>query len=201
MRDPQHDQDVVALLPARKGHFRLESEHHGSLWLDLELLCFRPAVVQALADRLSTAVAAHAPEIVCGPLVEGAFVALMVAAQLDVPFTYSAPSTPHEAKGLFPVRYVVPRGLRPHLEGRRVAVVNDVINAGSAVRGTIADLLECGASPVAIGTLAVLGASADRLAADAGVALETLVRVPNDIWTPSECPLCANGIPLTDLLA
>lgn len=201
MRDSQHDQDVLALLPARKGHFRLESEHHGSLWLDLELLCFRPAVVQSLADRLATALAAHAPEIVCGPLVEGAFVALMVAAKLDVPFTYSAPTTPREAAGLFPVRYVVPGALRSHLKGRRVAVVNDVINAGSAVGGTIADLRACRAEPVAIATLAVLGESADRLAADCGVALETLVRVPNDIWTPSECPLCAQGTPLTDLLA
>jgi orotate phosphoribosyltransferase len=201
MRSSKHHEDVLALLPARTGHFRLESEHHGSLWLDLELLCHRPDVVQPLGERLATALSAHRPEIVCGPLVEGAFVALLVAAKLKVPFAYSAPSVQREATGLFPVRYVVPRGLRPHLEGRRVAVVNDVINAGSAVRGTIADLLECGARLVAIGTLAVLGDSADRIAADSAVALETLGRVANEIWPPSECPLCAKGIPLTDLLA
>ena len=31
--------DLIDLIPARGGHFLLESGHHGELWLDLELLC------------------------------------------------------------------------------------------------------------------------------------------------------------------
>ena len=81
--------------------------------------------------------------------------------------------------------------------GRRVAVVNDVINAGSAVRGTLADLYAAGAAPVAIGTLAVLGASASQIAAENQIALEQLVALENRIWIPSECPLCAQNLPLT----
>jgi orotate phosphoribosyltransferase len=84
------------------------------------------------------------------------------------------------------------------VQGRRVAVVNDVINAGSAVRGTLADLVQCGAVPVVVGTLAVLGTAAPRLAAAAGVALETLATLPSEIWTPADCPLCARDVPLAD---
>jgi len=79
-----------------------------------------------------------------------------------------------------------------------VAIVNDVINAGSAVRGTLSDLEACAARPVAIGTLLVLGSSASRIAADRGVALETLAALPNNIWTPAECPLCLRGVPLAN---
>ena len=81
--------EVVRLLPSRKGHFRLEPGHHGDLWLDLELLCLRPEPVQRLAAHLAARLAAHQVEVVCGPLIEGAFVALMVASELGVPFTYA----------------------------------------------------------------------------------------------------------------
>ena len=76
-------------------------------------------------------------------------------------------------------------------------IVNDVINAGSAVRETLASLRGCGAQPVAIGTLAVYGEAASELASAHRVPLETLGSFPSRIWEPSACPLCATGIPLT----
>lgn len=79
-----------------------------------------------------------------------------------------------------------------------MAIVNDVINAGSAVRGTFADLQECGATVIAIATLLVLGAAADEFAARQGIALETLARLPNALWTPGECPLCVASMALKD---
>ena len=90
----------------------------------------------------------------------------------------------------------MPRALRAEVRGKRMAIVNDVINAGSAVRGTCADLQACGAEPVAIGALAVLGPSASAFAMDKKLALETMVSLPNEIWTPSACPLCVRGVPL-----
>jgi len=190
-----HD-DVIALMPARRGHFLLESGHHGDLWLDLELLYLKPARVRPLAARLAARLASFEIEAVCGPLVEGAFVALMVAAELGVPFSYAERFPNPTSSALFPVDYRVPRTLRAEVRGKRVAIVNDVINAGSAVRGTLADLEACAARPVAIGTLLVLGSSAARIAADRGVALETLASLPNNIWPPAECPLCVRGVPL-----
>src|SRR5438132_11129782 len=79
-----HD-DVIALMPARRGHFLLESGHHGELWLDLELLCLAPDPVRRLAARLAARLAPYAIEAVCGPLVEGAFVAMMVASSSACP--------------------------------------------------------------------------------------------------------------------
>lgn len=190
-------QDQVArLLPKREGHFVFESGHHGQVWLDLELLFLRPERVQPLAEALADRLRAHQPSAVCGPLVEGAFVGLMVASALRLPFSYSEPVRDHDAAGLFPVAYPIPKSLEPKLQGKRVAVVNDVINAGSAVRGTLTSLRKCGAQPVAIGTLAVYGGTAGELAARHDVALEALASFPSRIWEPSACPLCANGVPV-----
>jgi hypothetical protein len=41
-----------------------------------------------------------------------------------------------------------------------------------------------------------LGPSASALAVDKKLALETMVSLPNEIWTPSACPLCVRGVPL-----
>ena len=189
-------EQVAQLLPTREGHFVFESGHHGQVWLDLQLLLLHPERVQPLAEALADRLRGYHAAAVCGPLVEGAFVGLMVASSLRVPFTYSEPVRDHRATGLFPVLYPIPKSLQPELNGRRVAIVNDVINAGSAVRGTLAALTECGAQPVAIATLAVYGDAANELAARHAVALETLATFPNRIWEPSACPLCAKGIPV-----
>ncbi len=188
----------LARLPlARPGHFVLESGHHGELWLDLELLCHDVASAWRQADELAGRLSGLAAEVVCGPLVEGAFVALRVAEQLGLPFTYSQPERRVAAEGLFPLGYRLPGPLRPKVRGRRVLIVNDVINAGSAVRGTLDDLRACGAEPVAIGSLLVLGTAAARLAEEQGLALVALAQVSNRIWTPAECPLCLQGLPLS----
>ena len=189
--------DLARLLPARKGHFQFESGHHGDLWLDLELLCLRPDPVRRFAKELAARLGQYDVDAVCGPLVEGAFIALMVASELDVLFTYSERFQNPGADGLYPVEYRIPPALRSELKGRRVAIVNDVINAGSAVLATLADLESCGAQVVAIGTLGVLGSTAGYLAADKQIPLESLRSLPNTIWTPSECPLCARQVPLS----
>jgi orotate phosphoribosyltransferase len=192
---------VLELLSGRQGHFLLESGHHGDLWLDLETLCLRPQRVQAVATRLAAPLSDLQVDAVCGPLAEGAFVALMVALQLDIQFTYSERFVRPVADGLFPAGYRVPASLREGLRGKRVAIVDDVINAGSAIRGTFADLEECGAKVVALSALLVLGPAAAQFATNKNVPLHHLATLPNNLWTVSECPLCESGIPLQDVAA
>ena len=190
-------EEVVSSLPGRIGHFRLESGHHSDLWTDLELLCLRPEFVRQRAAELAARLGQYRVDAVCGPLVEGAFVALMVASDLDVEFYYTERFTPQADESLlFPVEYRVPPVLRGRLQGKRVAIVNDVISAGSAVRGTLADLEACGAETVAVAALAVLGSSAAEFAALNNLALETLASFPFSMWTPAECPLCRAGVGL-----
>lgn len=191
--------DLIDLLPFRDGHFRLESGHHGERWIDLERLCLEPEAIRTLAVDLARRLGTHEVEVVCGPLVEGAFVALMAAPVLGAKFVYTERLVDDHAEGLYPVRYRLPRVLRDEVRGRRVAIVNDVISAGSAVRGSFQDLVMQGARVVAVAALAVLGNSASQLARETGVALESLASLPYRLWAPTDCPLCADGVPLIDV--
>ena len=188
--------DLASLVRQRHGHFELESGHHGDLWLDLEALCSNPKAVRPLAAELAKRLRPYRAEVICGPLVEGAFVGLMVADELGLELVYAAPEASSNPSALFPVSYRIPAALRL-LEGRRVAIVNDVINAGSAVRGSLDNLAACGAYAVVIGTLLSLGSRPSELAKEYSVPLESLDTEANLVWTPSECPLCAAGNPVT----
>ena len=190
---------VLDLLLARQGHFLFESGHHGDRWLDLELLCLRPQLIRPLAAELAGRLRGFNIDIVCGPLVEGAFVGLLVASELGAGFAYSERFFRSEQNGLFPAGYLIPYSLRSSVRHRRVAIVNDVINAGSAVRGTFEALLECEAKVVAIGSLLALGSSASDFASSKSVVLEAITTLPNNLWKPLECPLCAASVPLEDI--
>lgn len=187
---------VMSLVSAQRGHYLLESGYHGGMWMDLESLFLEPARIEPLAAELSLRLSKHDVEAVCGPLVEGAFLALMVARQLGVPFTYSERFANDTSSDLYPFGYRIPKVLRREIRGKRIAIVNDVISAGSAVRGTAIDLEAHGATLVAIGALLVLGEWTATFAAERKIALESLAFRPNEIWAPPQCPLCAEGMPL-----
>lgn len=190
-------EDLLQLLAIRQGHFRLESGHHGDLWLDLESLLLKPRRLRPFIEELAERISRLDGDAICGPFSGGAFLAQMVADRLDLQFYYSVRAMSARADTLYPVAYEIPIALREALVGKRVIIIDDVINAGSAVRATFAALRHCGAVPFAIATLMVLGSSAARFAADEHLVLESLGRRANTIWAPSECPLCAAGMPLS----
>ena len=189
-------ENLLSLMRGRQGHFLLESGHHGDLWFHLETLCLHSREIQPFAARLAERLVPYKVDVVCGPLVEGAFVALLVSLELSCNFAYAERFADPTREGLFPVEYRVPKALQSAVKNKRVAIVNDVISAGSAVRGTFSDLQEVGANVVAFGALLALGDAIAEFADERRVALELLERMPNNLWTPSQCPLCAAGIPL-----
>lgn len=187
---------LAALLPAREGHFLLESGRHGEWWLDSDLLFRHPRHVAALAARLAAALAPHHPDVVCGPLVGGTLVAQLVAGALDVDLCWTEREGPADGGGLYAAHYAVPAAQRPGLDGATVAVVDDAVHAGSAVRATVEAVEACGAEVVALGALLVLHDSAPAWAATRGLPLERVATRADAIWAPADCPRCAAGEPL-----
>jgi len=187
---------LLSLARGRQGHFRLESGHHGDLWFQLETLCLHSRDIRPFAARLAAQLAKYEIEVVCGPLVEGAFVGLLVSQELGCEFVYAERFADAAREGLFPVEYRLPKALQPAVKGKLVAIVNDVTSAGSAVRGTFFDLQAQGAGVVVIGALLALGDAISEFAFEHHVALELPERMPNHLWAPSGCPLCVAGIPL-----
>jgi len=191
--------ELLELFETRSGHFRLESGHHGNLWLEIPRAFFRPGRLRPHARRFARLLVVDRMDAICGPLVEGAFLGQMVAEELDLEFCFAEQFPQPSKDGLFPVGYRVPASLRSRIKGKRVAVVDDAINVGSAVGGTIEDLKTCGVRLVAIGALLQLGDRAADLAHANAAPLVTLTRLESDtLWSPAECPLCRAGAPLDD---
>lgn len=192
--------DLLALTAARRGHYLLESGHHGELWLDVDRMFLRPERLRPLIRELAQQLASLNVEVICGPMTGGALVGLMVAEEMELDFAYATRGTKSAGLELFAVEYRVPEMFEEIVRGRRVAVVNDVINAGSAVRGTLADLTRLDAQPAAIASLLTLGTGVAYIAAEWRIPQMSLATLPNEIWTPDRCPLCAAGTPLLDLV-
>ncbi|MBA3498342.1 MAG: orotate phosphoribosyltransferase [Gemmatimonadales bacterium] len=187
------------LVDARRGHFQLESGHHGELWLDLDALFANPGRIAPFVAHLTDQLRRHAPDVICGPLLGGAFLAQLVAHALDVEFCFTESRAADRADRLYQIRYELPRAYRGRVRGRRVAMVDDVMSAGSALRGTYAELLAHGAVPVAAAALLILGDVGAGFFTREHVAVEGVARGEYQLWTPDECPRCAAGQPLGDL--
>ena len=188
---------MLRLVGSRSGHFRLESGHHADLWLELDQLFRRPALLRPFVAVLTEKISRHPIDVVCGPLAGGAFLAEMIATELSMEFAF-AERIISDRVGMFPVDYRVAPALRASMRGKRVAVVDDAISAGSAVRATLDDLAVCGATPVVLAALILFGESPAELARGRKLSLERLVQLPNTVWAPGECPMCALGAPLAD---
>ena len=188
--------DLLTLVAARHGHFKLESGYHGGLWLDLEPLFLQPRRLRPWVDELARKLSGHSLDAVCGPLLGGAFLAQLLASVLDLEFYYTERIVPAEPHGLYPVQYRLPAALRGSVAGKAVAIVDDAISAGSAARGTLAELRAWGARPAVAGALLTMGATGLEYFAGEHLPVVSLVQLPYQVWAPAECPLCAAGQPL-----
>ncbi len=184
--------EFLSLVRAQSGHFVHESGYHSDVWWDLEALCHRPTTLLPFVAALATRVQEYQPDVICGSLVEGAFVALLVASELHCDFAYAIRFA-GEARPLFPISYRLPGALHSVVERKRVVVVNDVISAGSAVRGAIEHVQQLGGNVVAIASLVLLGETFVGFCQAEGLPLIALFRQNHHLWLPDACPLCSAG--------
>jgi orotate phosphoribosyltransferase len=103
---------------------------------------------------------------------------------LDVSFTWSAQPS-----------YVLPPSLVPSLRDHWIAVVDDAVNAGSAVLSTASALTAARATVAAIDTLLILGDAVDTVGTARGAPVEHLATLPTTLWPIADCPRCAASAP------
>lgn len=193
--------EFLDLLGGRRGHFRLESGHHGAWWFELDALFSDPRGIEPFVRALTDAIRPYQPDGVCGPLLGGAFLAQLVARALGCDFYFAEREMPADAQGLYQARYRLPRALAARVAGKRLAILDDVMSAGSALRGTYAEIEARGASCLVAGTLLTLGSAGESFFAGVGIPVVTVARHDYELWEPDRCPLCASGLPLEDMTA
>jgi len=189
---PVPPQILLAAARAIRGHFRFESGDHGDLWLELDAL-LADARCTAWAAELARRAAGARPEIACGPERGGASLAQSIARELGIAAA-SARRGVDPASGA--VRYALDGPDRGRLRDRRVLLVDDAVNAGSAWSATARAIRDSGGTIVALATLLALGDAAARIARELEAPLFALAHVDRGLWRAPDCPLCRAGTAL-----
>lgn len=183
--------EVLKLFKTRgallEGHFKLTSGLHSDNYLQ----CAKLLQYASDADRLGAALALkfknsgreHPVTAVVSPAVGGIVLGYVVARSLGARAMFA-----ERVDGKFALR----RGfaLAP---GEYVLVVEDVITTGGSVR-EIASLVEANGAQVA-GFAALAERSEMEVSFPAPKAV--LLRLPLVTYSPDNCPLCDQGLPLT----
>ncbi|MGH7178760.1 MAG: orotate phosphoribosyltransferase [Tepidisphaeraceae bacterium] len=182
---------ILKMLGARRGHFLLESGRHGELWLNLDGFLRHPGRLKPLASAIARRLKRCNPDAVCGPMIGGEILARIVAETMGIRCFHV-----ERIVGRSAVRYRIRQTDRRTLRGLRVVVLDDVINAGSAAQATLRELKTCGALPIALSAILVLGPAASHLAKAWRIPLVALHRHPCRTWDAYNCPLCAEQVPL-----
>ncbi|HEY8449626.1 MAG TPA: orotate phosphoribosyltransferase [Bacillota bacterium] len=168
-----------------RGHFRLTTGLHSPEFFLLARLFQYPELAErcgrALADRLGDLQVTA----VVGPAMGGVLLAHEVARALGVRALFAE----READGSMRLR----RGFELSA-GEPVLVVEDAVTTGGSAQSAAAAARAAGGEPVAVA--AVIDRSGGR--ADFGVPFYALLRVEVPVYRPEACPLCHQGIPLSE---
>jgi len=163
------------------GHFRLTSGLHSSEYLQSALVLQHPI----LAERLGRNLAESMPkgQVVASPALGGLIIGHEVARAMGARFIF----TERDPAG----KMVLRRGFSLDPQ-ETVVVVEDVVTTGGSTREVIELVQAAGSKVVGIGS--IIDRSGGKV--DLGVPRVALVTLNAVAWTPEECPLCKQGLPV-----
>jgi orotate phosphoribosyltransferase len=182
-------------------HFVYVTGQHGDGWIDKDAIFPHTERISALAELLAQAVSGREFEIVCGPATGGLVVSQWTAHHLggveSVFCDHGKEQGYHPATAApGPLRppFVLRRGYDRLVDGKRVLVVDDVVNTGESLREAADAVRDAGGEVVAAAALCTRGnASAGDVGCDDFVYL-TEIEIPS--WPADECRLCRDGVPV-----
>jgi orotate phosphoribosyltransferase len=203
---PREDSDAEAILREsgallEHDHFVYISGQHGSGWIDKDAVYPHTERTSALAELIAQRVGDGQVEVVCGPATGGLILAQWVAHHLGALAVFGEhgeiPKDEHHGDGKRP--FVIKRGYDRIVAGRRVLVVDDVVNTGFSIRGTIDAVRASGGLVATAASVCNRGALApQRIGVDR---LIDLTDIKLDSWPREQCPLCREGVPVNTAYA
>jgi len=166
----------------KEGHFLLASGLHSPVYWEKFRILQYPNLTEKLCRLIAEHFRGQRIDVVAGPTTGGIILAFETARQLGV-------------RSIFAEKEGNVRVFRRDFEigpGEHVLIVDDILTTGSSLRGTISAIAKLGGIIVGIGVL--VDRSEQNL--DLNLPLFSCHRAPALVYSPQECPLCADHIPL-----
>jgi orotate phosphoribosyltransferase len=183
-------------------HFVYITGEHGDGWIDKDSLFPDTSRTSELCEMLARELADADAELVCGPATGGLIVSQWTAHHLCLPSIFAEhakdagydPATALAANGPLRPPFVLRRGYDLAVAGKRVAVVDDVINTGLSLRETVDAVSDAGGEVVVVGALCTRGNAGPGDLGCERVACLCEISIPS--WPADECRLCRDGVPV-----
>lgn len=165
-----------------EGHFLLTSGRHSGKYMQCAKIFQYPKFSEELCGQLAQKFMNDGIEIVIGPALGAVIMAYEVSKWLEARNMFT-----ERESGIMMLR----RGFTIE-KGAKVLVVEDVITTGGSVREVMNVVEQLGGKVVGVGCFV------DRTGGkiDFGVKFESLVSIMIESYSPEECPLCKEEVPL-----
>ena len=170
----------------RDSHIVYTSGRHGSAYVNKDAVYPHTERVRELCGLMAELARPLGAEVVCGPAMGGIILAQWTGHHLALPAVYAEKAS----EGGMALR----RGYDALARGRRVLVVEDVVNTGGSLADAIRAVRAAGGTVVGATALCNRGGVT---AADLDIpVLHALLELSLDSWTAEECPLCRSAVPV-----
>ena len=167
-----------------EGHFLLTSGKHSNVYIEKFRILEDPNALDKVCRAMAEIVMDENVELVLGAAIGGILIAGGVGRYLNVRHIFS-----ERVNGNMELR----RGFSIS-KGQRVVIVEDIITTGGSVVELIQLAREQGAEIVQVVNL-VHRSSGE---VEFGVPSTALLTIPSESWQPKDCPLCKQGVPVTE---
>ena len=162
------------------GHFKLTSGRHSDTYVQKQMILSFPRITASLGEAIAERFADTKFETVLSPAVGAILLGNAVAFAADARFVFA-----ERSDGKMTLR----RGQSLH-PGEKVLIVEDVVTTGGSVQDVIEAAEEAQADVVGVVALV------DRTQTPPPFELASLLRLEARDWSPAECPLCKDGVPI-----
>ena len=165
------------------GHFLLTSGRHSNVYIEKFRILEDPRALDDVCRAMSETVQNQNVELVLGAAIGGILIAGGVGRYLDVKHIFS-----ERVDGKMELR----RGFSI-TKGQRIIIVEDIITTGGSVFELIQLAKDYEAEIVHVVNLV------DRSSGEVNFEVPTtaLLTIPSESWEPEDCPLCLQGVVIT----
>lgn len=179
------------------GHFIYTSGKHGSHYVNKDAIYPQTSSISQLCEWMAEGFSKDPIDVVLGPALGGIVLSQWTAFHLsklmgkEVLALFAEKSQEGE--------FIIKRGYDEIIKGKKVLIVEDILNTGGSAKKIVELVVASGAEVVGV---SVLCNRARVTAKELGTSakLKSLVDLDFEAWESQDCPLCKKGIPINKSL-
>lgn len=173
-------------------HIVYTSGKHGSAYVNKDAIYPHTQLTSRLCRLIADRFAGSGVDVVAAPVIGGVILSQWVAYHLselthrEILAVYAEKAT----EG-----FVLKRGYDKLIQGRRVLIVEDILNTGGSVRKVVECVRSAGGDIIGVAALCNRGKITTKELGDVPE-LYSLTDVDLQAWDEGDCPLCKQAVPI-----